>query len=85
MRVTNAAGEHPFSPPWPPHTSVSAKTGSGRDPGGRTVRWLVGHVARGARAWIFVSCVAGDGDLPALAAVDQAATVLREENVLRSR
>ena len=81
--VVNAAGEHPFAAPWPAGTTVSAKTGSGTDRGGKAVRWLVGHVARGPRSWIFVSCVAGGSDTPALAAVDQAASALREAGVLR--
>jgi beta-lactamase class D len=81
--VVNATGRHPFAAPWPPGTTVSAKTGSGTDRGGKAVRWLVGQVARGARSWIFVSCVAGSDDTPALAAVDQAAAALREEGVLR--
>jgi beta-lactamase class D len=80
--VVNALGEHPFAEPWPAGTVVSAKTGSGTDRGGKDARWLVGHVARGARSWVFVSCVAGS-DPPALAAVDQAASALREERVLR--
>ena len=80
--VVNAMGEHPFAAPWPAGTIVSAKTGSGTDRGGQDVRWLVGHVARGPRSWIFVSCVAGSNP-PALAAVEQAASALREEGVLR--
>ena len=62
---------------------MSAKTGSDTDRGGQAVRWLVGHVRRGERIWVFVSCVAGAADTPALAAVDQAAAALREEGVLR--
>jgi beta-lactamase class D len=81
--VVNALGEHPFAAPWPPGTVVSAKTGSGEDRSGASVRWLVGHVARGPRAWIFVSCVAGGDNTPALAAVDQAAAALRDAGVLR--
>jgi len=81
--VVNATGRHPFVAPWPANTTVSAKTGSGTDRGGQSVRWLVGHVARRGRSWIFVSCVAGGDDTPALAAVDQAAAALQEEGVLR--
>jgi len=81
--VVNAVGEHPFAAPWPAGTTVSAKTGSGTDRGGKAVRWLVGHVARGPRSWIFVSCVAGGSDTPALAAVDRAASALRDVGVLR--
>ncbi len=80
-KVTNAAGEHPFAAPWPPGTTLSAKTGSGTA-NGQTVRWIVGHVARGSRSWLFVSCVTGGTDLPALAAVDQAASALQEARVL---
>jgi beta-lactamase class D len=82
-RVVNALGEHPFAAPWPAEAVVSAKTGSATDRAGRAVRWLVGHVQRGSRAWIFVSAVNGNDDLPALAAVDLAAKSLREEGVLR--
>jgi beta-lactamase class D len=81
--IVNAAGRHPFAAPWPPGTVVSAKTGAGTDRSGATVRWLVGHIARDSRSWIFVSCVAGNNEVPALAAVDQASAALRDENVLR--
>ena len=81
--ITNALGRHPFAAPWPAGTTVSAKTGSGTDRSGKSVRWLVGHVARGERSWLFVSCVAGGEDTAALAAVDQAAAALREERILR--
>jgi beta-lactamase class D len=80
--VVNAAGEQPFAAPWPAGTIVSAKTGAGTDRSGAAVRWLVGHVARGTRSWVFVSCVAGGSDTPPLAAVALAATALRE-HVLR--
>ena len=81
-KVTNAAGEHAFAAPWPPGTRLSAKTGSGTA-NGQTVRWIVGHVAQDSRSWLFVSCVTGGADLPALAAVDQAAFALQDANVLR--
>ena len=81
-RITNAAGEHPFNAPWPAGTVVSAKTGRGTDRSGTQVRWLVGHISRGPRSWIFVSCVTGSSDVPALAAVEQAERALREERAL---
>jgi len=81
-RVVNAIGEHPFAGPWPSDAVVSAKTGSATDRAGRAVRWLVGHVQRGSRAWIFVSAVTGSDETPPLAAVDLAAKSLREEGVL---
>jgi beta-lactamase class D len=81
--VTNATGELPFATPWPSGTVVSAKTGSGTDRSGATVRWIVGHVARGQRSWLFVSCVAGAETTPALAAVDLAAASLQQNGVLR--
>jgi len=83
--IVNATGEHPFAGPWPADAVVSAKTGSATDRRGNGVRWLVGHVRRGGRAWVFVSAVtasSGGDDLPALAAVDLAATSLRDEGVL---
>jgi len=36
-----------------------------------------------SRSWLFVSCVTCVTDLPALAAVDQAASALQEAHVLR--
>jgi beta-lactamase class D len=80
--VANAAGQHSFASPWPAGTSVSAKTGSGNTRDGGQVRWLVGHVSRGSRSWIFVSCVVGDESTPALAAVNLAADALDREGVL---
>ena len=80
--VVNASGEHPFAGTWPAGTILSAKTGSGNVRGGGEVRWLVGHVSRAGRAWVFVSCVIGGDDTPALAAVDLAARSLRREGIL---
>jgi beta-lactamase class D len=80
--VVNANGEHPFAGPWTDGTILSAKTGSATDRSGRDVRWLVGHVHRGRRSWVFVSCVIGAPELPPLAAVDLAARALHEERVL---
>jgi beta-lactamase class D len=82
-RVANATGEHDFASPWPEGVVVSAKTGAGPTGDGRAVRWIVGHVRRGSRAWVFVSNAVGDADLPAMAAVDQASRALIEEHVLR--
>jgi beta-lactamase class D len=82
-RVVNATGEHDFGSPWPAGTVVSAKTGAGPTGDGRAVRWIVGHVSRGSRAWVFVSNVVGATDLPAMAAVDQASRALIDEHVLR--
>ncbi|KFN43673.1 hypothetical protein N789_10375 [Arenimonas oryziterrae DSM 21050 = YC6267] len=80
--VVNSLGEHPFDAPWPAGTSVAAKTGSGTDADGRTVRWLVGRVRREGSSYLFVSCVIGDEDTPAEAAIDLAAKSLRENGVL---
>jgi beta-lactamase class D len=80
--VVNAAGEHPFDAPWPADAIVSAKTGSATDASGRSVRWLVGHVQRGERAFVFVSCVIGGSDIGANPAIDLAARALWEEKVL---
>jgi beta-lactamase class D len=79
--VVNAIGAHPFGQPWPAGTVVSAKTGSASEEGRPDVRWLVGHVRRGSRSWIFVSNVVGD-DLPPLSAVDLAAEALKKAGVL---
>jgi beta-lactamase class D len=82
-RVVNAMGEHPFDRPWPPETVVGAKTGAARDRSGKAVRWLVGHVQREERKWIFVSLVIGPPDTTTpLAGVELAAKALREEGVL---
>lgn len=75
--VVNAMGEHPFDAPWPEGTVVSAKTG--REDG---VVWLVGHVQRQARAWVFVSCVVGASERDPLAAIHLAAESLRSAGVL---
>jgi beta-lactamase class D len=80
--VINASGEHPFNAPWPDDAVVSAKTGSANDTSGRGIRWLVGHIRRGRREFVFVSCVVGTRDNPANAAIELAARALREERVL---
>jgi beta-lactamase class D len=80
--VTSALGETPLSSPWPEGAVVSAKTGRARDHGGSEVRWLVGHVRRGEREWVFVSCVVGGVDLPANAAIELAGRSLHEPGVL---
>src|SRR5262245_52007834 len=79
--VTNAAGEHAFAAPWPADVVLSAKTGAGGFGKGRAARWIVGHVQRSNRSWIFVSCVTGGDGTPALAAVDLAAGALRAARV----
>src|SRR5262249_28351490 len=79
--VVNALGEHPFARPWPRDAVVRAKTGSGSTSGGGAVRWLVGHVTRGSRAWIFVSNVVGGSDVSTTAAVTQAERALVESGV----
>ncbi len=80
--VVNATGEHPFDAPWPAGTALSAKTGSTSFEPHRAVRWIVGHVRRDRRAWLFVTCVTGGEDLDANAAIDLAARKLREHHVL---
>jgi len=81
-RVVNAAGEHPFGDSWPEGTVLGAKTGSATDRSGLEVRWLVGHISRGDRSWIFVGCVTGRAGLQSDAAIDLAARALHEEGVL---
>jgi len=80
--IVNATGERPFDAPWPAGTVVSAKTGSTSFAPHRAVRWIVGHVKRDRRAWLFVSCVTGADDLDGSAAIDLAARLLREHKVL---
>ncbi len=80
--VVNAAGQHALGESWPEGTVLSAKTGSGRDRSGSQVRWLVGHVSRSGRSWIFVSLVIGPDGTGPLAAVDLAARALSEAGVL---
>jgi len=70
--VVDARGEHPFPSGG---ATLSAKTG-----GVSGVRWLVGHVRRGGRAWVFVSCVTGGDDTNA--AIDLAAAGLRRGGAL---
>jgi beta-lactamase class D len=74
--VVDATGEHSFDAPWPDDAVVSAKTGSSD-----AVRWLVGHVQRQQRSWVFVSCVTGRG-LDPVAAINLAASSLRAAQVL---
>jgi len=81
-KVVNATGERPFATPWPSGTVLSAKTGASTNPDGREVRWLVGHVRRGERVWIFVSTVLGGPLLAPSAAIDMAANALEQEHVL---
>jgi len=80
--VVNATGAHPFDDPWPADAVVSAKTGSATDRSGRAVRWLAGHVKRGNKSFVFVSCVIGSTELDANAAIDLAARSLRDAHVL---
>ncbi len=80
--IVNAAGHQPFAAPWPKDVVVSAKTGSATDRSGQRVRWLVGHVRRGSRSFVFVSCAIGSPGLEPNAAIDLAARSLREEGVL---
>ena len=80
--VVNAVGEHSFDAPWPADTTVSTKTGSAADRSGRGTRWLIGHIDKGGRKFVFVSCVIGPRDVEANAAIDLAAKALRETYVL---
>ena len=80
--IVNASGAHPFLNPWPADAIVSAKTGAVTDKSGRAVRWLAGHVTRGNRSFVFVSCAIGSKDLEANAAIDLAARSLRDAHVL---
>jgi beta-lactamase class D len=80
--VMNAAGAQPFGGPWPADVTVSAKPGSATDRSGRGVRWLAGHVTRGRRSFVFVSCVIGPPELEPNAAIDLAAGSLRASHVL---
>jgi beta-lactamase class D len=74
--VVDARGEHAFDAPWPSGTVVGAKTGRGED-----LQWLVGHVQRHGREWIFVSCVTGPTEDPN-AAIRLAADSLQSAGVL---
>lgn len=80
--VVNAAGAHAFDAPWAADTIVSAKTGSATDRSGRAARWLVGHVKKAGREFIFVSCVIGPPDVGANAAINLAARALRAAKIL---
>ena len=75
-------GDRAFAKPWPKDAVVSAQSANTLDRSGRGVRWLVGHVARGERAYVFVSCVVGASSLDANAAIDLAAKALRGAEVL---
>jgi beta-lactamase class D len=80
--IVNATGDHPFDAPWPSGTVVSAKTGSTSFEPKRAVRWIVGHIRRDRRAWLFVTAVTGADNLDANAAIDLGARELRAHKVL---
>ena len=80
--VVNAAGRQPFNAPWPAGTVVSGKTGSATDASGRGARWLIGHIRKESRSYVFVSCVIGPRQLEPNAAIDLAARSLRAAQVL---
>lgn len=80
--VVTAEGDKPFAKPWAKDALVSAHAANTLDRSGRGVRWLVGHVARGERAYVFVSCVIGAASLDPDAAITLAAKSLREAEVL---
>jgi beta-lactamase class D len=80
--IVNATGAHPFAAPWPEGTVVSAKTGSESTDSGVETRWLVGHVHRAPRSWVFVSFVEGGAGTGPLEAVELGERSLREEHVL---
>jgi beta-lactamase class D len=79
--IRTPEGDRAFAKPWPKDAVVSAQSGNTLDRSGRGVRWLVGHVARGERAYVFVSCVVGASSLDANAALDLAAKALRGAEV----
>jgi beta-lactamase class D len=81
-RVRSASGERRFGETWPEGTVVAAKTGRSTDATGRHVLRLVGHVGRGKRSWVFVSCVIGAEEPDANEAIDLAARSLHEEHVI---
>ena len=81
--VVGSFGAVPFGPmPWRPDLTVSAKSGSVvMQEKKEAVRWLVGHVRRGTRQLVFVSCVTGPRNLPENAAAVLANHALREARV----
>jgi beta-lactamase class D len=81
-KVVDARGERPFSSPWRADVVLSAKPGRINDKSQQGIRWLVGHVSRRDREYVFVSAVIGNAEVPADAAIDLAARSLREEGVL---
>ena len=78
--IVNALGEHAMGAPWPPGTTVWAKTGAATDKSGQSVTWLVGRVERGGHGWIFVSGVIDSSD--GMAAVNLAGSELKRRGVL---
>jgi beta-lactamase class D len=80
--VVNSRGTHGFVGAWPTDAVVSAKTAATTDATGHGVRWIVGHVERGARAFVFVACVVGPETVGPNAAIDLAAKELRDAGVL---
>ena len=80
--ILNSRGTHNFAAPWPAGAVVSAKTAATTDLTGHGVRWIVGHVRRGAHAYVFVACVVGPPAMGPNVAIDLAAQGLRESGVL---
>lgn len=80
--IVNSRGAHNFAAPWPAGAAVSAKTAATTDVTGHGVRWIVGHVQRGPRAYVFVACVVGPAAMGPNVAIDLAAQGLRETGVL---
>ncbi|MEI2453822.1 penicillin-binding transpeptidase domain-containing protein [Lysobacter firmicutimachus] len=81
--VVGSFGAAPFGPmPWRHDLIVSAKSGSVvMQEKKEAVRWLVGHIKRGTRQMVFVSCVTGPRTLPENAAAVLANHELREARV----
>jgi len=80
--VVGSFGAAPFGPsPSRPDLTVAAKSGSVvMQEKKEAVRWLVGHVKRGTRQLVFVSCVTGPRTLP-----ENAAAVLANHELRAAR
>ena len=83
--IVGNVGAFPVGPiPWRADTSMLGKGGTTiveSDEGPQAVRWQVGHISRGTRQFVYVSCVTGPKDVPDNAAAMLAASSLNNASV----
>ncbi|MGO1072076.1 penicillin-binding transpeptidase domain-containing protein [Lysobacter sp. CA199] len=81
--LTGSYGGLPIRPlPRYNDSSMAGKSGSVVVGGKEAVRWQIGHIDRGAREYVYVTCVTGPANLPENAAAVLTANELRKSGVL---